>query len=348
MKLLKIEMFKSHYMYIFPYLYSGAFFDEVHNPLSANLFGLPAQRWKTLRTKLSPTFSTAKLKAMFSTFLDCGANLQNYLDRMADTQELVEMREMSGHFTTTIIASVVFGCKADAFIDPKNEFRMCAHSLFQPNFLNRVRTFGFFAFPKLLTLLGIRLVNSKNEKFIQLMVKQNLEYREKNHIVRNDFFQLLAQLRNKGTLQDHDQSVNSITEKEIAANTFLFFFAGFESTSSILTFCVYHLAKNPEVQRRVHEEIDRVLAAHNGEINYASISNMKYLEACINGDCFFLHISILLLTKLVQNFCRNFTNVSTTFASKSILYEGLSNTRNQQSYRKRYASVHSSTGTTNG
>lgn len=46
---------------------------------------------------------------------------------------------------------------------------------------------------------------------------------------------------------------------------------------------MYELAKSKEIQKRVHEEIDRVLAEFNGKINYDSVTEMKYLEACIDG-----------------------------------------------------------------
>lgn len=49
---------------------------------------------------------------------------------------------------------------------------------------------------------------------------------------------------------------------------------------------MYELAKNQDIQKRVQEEIDRVLEAHQGKITYDSINEMKYLEACIDGKQF--------------------------------------------------------------
>lgn len=73
---------------------------------------------------------------------------------------------------------------------------------------------------------------------------------------------------------------------------------GFETSSSTLSFCLYELAKNRNIQQRVHDEIDRVLAQHNGQITYESISEMKFLDQCIDGLVFDHLLSFTRLKKL--------------------------------------------------
>lgn len=87
-----------------------------------------------------------------------------------------------------------------------------------------------------------------------------------------------------------DEKQKSLTLNEIAAQSFVFFAAGFETSSTTLTFCMYELAKNQHIQELVHKEIDRVLAEHNGKITYESITDMKYLEACIDGEYYGLNL----------------------------------------------------------
>jgi len=140
-------------------------------------------------------------------------------------------------------------------------------------------------------LFHIRAVDKDVEQFMTSVVKQNLIYREKNNIVRKDFFQLLVQLRNTGNVQlddqwetviTNDEKGKQLTLNEVTAQAFVFYAAGFETSSTTLSFCLYELSKNQEIQRKVQKEIDEILAKHDGKITYDSVSEMKYLESCID------------------------------------------------------------------
>jgi len=75
-----------------------------------------------------------------------------------------------------------------------------------------------------------------------------------------------------------------VTMDVIAAQAFVFFVAGFETTSTTMTFCLYELARNPNIQERVRNEIDTVLERHGGNITYEAISEMEYLDKVVSGE----------------------------------------------------------------
>ena len=55
--------------------------------------------------------------------------------------------------------------------------------------------------------------------------------------------------------------------EEILAQGILFFFGGYDTTSSSIAFLIYNLTLNPEIQEKLHEEImdaagDKVLRVY--------------------------------------------------------------------------------------
>lgn len=62
-----------------------------------------------------------------------------------------------------------------------------------------------------------------------------------------------------------------------------FLVAGFDTSSSLLCFLAYELALNPDIQVRLQEEIDEVLARNDGKITYAELMKMKYIDMVISG-----------------------------------------------------------------
>lgn len=274
----------------------GVYYDEQNDPLSAHLFAIGGEKWKNLRSKLSPTFTSGKLKAMFSTLIECGNVLQTYIDKVAEQKGNIELRELAARYNTSVIASVGFGVDINCIDNPNTSFRKYGRQFFAINLKNGLRFLAMFLFPGILKVFKIRLIDRDIEDFMMSLVKQTLEFREKNNVLRKDFFQLLVQLRNTGTVQlddqwetvivkDEKEKNNRLTLKEMGAQAFVFYAAGFETTSTTMSYCMYEIARNPDIQTKLHHEIDEVLAKHNGQINYDSVSEMKYLESCIDGEC---------------------------------------------------------------
>lgn len=63
----------------------------------------------------------------------------------------------------------------------------------------------------------------------------------------------------------------------------MFFLAGFETSATSMTFVLYELAKNMDIQRRARDEINTVLEKHNGVLSYESMMEMSYIDQIING-----------------------------------------------------------------
>ncbi|GLG95626.1 Cytochrome P450 6a2 [Gryllus bimaculatus] len=67
--------------------------DEEAMPLSAHVFNLKGRRWRALRAKMTPAFTSGKMRLMFQLMSDCGHALSRHLDAPAARGDAVEMRE---------------------------------------------------------------------------------------------------------------------------------------------------------------------------------------------------------------------------------------------------------------
>lgn len=72
-----------------------------------------------------------------------------------------------------------------------------------------------------------------------------------------------------------------MTCEEIAAQVFVFYIAGSESSSSTVAYTLYELAQNERLMDRAQEDIKSILKMHDGELTYESIMEMKFIDLCV-------------------------------------------------------------------
>lgn len=258
----------------------GFYYNEKDDPLSANLFALGGHRWRNLRTKLTPTFTSGKMKVMFDTLVQCGYQMQEAMDNLHQNKQAVDIKEILGCFTTDIIGSCAFGLECNSFKSPDAEFRKYGKKIFDP--MTRFRSLQLaisFSKPNLGRSLGIRFFPKETSDFFMGVVSDTVKYRETSNFVRKDMLQILIDLKNE---LEKSGKTESLTIEEVAAQAMIFFAAGFETSSTTMTFCLYELASNQEIQQKVRDEINQVLAKHDGKITYDAIMDMKYMNQVVD------------------------------------------------------------------
>ncbi|PSN34610.1 putative cytochrome P450 6a14 [Blattella germanica] len=268
----------------------GIQINEKYEPLQGHLFALSGPKWRNLRMKLTPTFTSGKMKMMFPNLVETGKELTAYLKAPAEKQEVLEIKDILARYSTDIIASCAFGIQCNCFKNPDSEFRVWGRKIFAPSFRSTFARLVSLLAPKLFPLLKLSIVPKDVSNYFRKMVRETVEYREKHDVHRNDFLQLLIQLKNKtlgGVEEDHlikmpTGALDEVTMDVMAAQAFVFFLAGFETSSTTMTFCLYELAVNPDIQDRLREEIDTMLENNKGQLEYDAIMGMEYLDKVIH------------------------------------------------------------------
>lgn len=99
------------------------------DPISDNLFSMEGQRWRELRAKFTPIFTSGRLKNMFPTICEKGDQLQTLMLPLAAKGEVVEMKDLTCRYALDVIASVFFGLNVDTLRDPDHSFRTIERGL---------------------------------------------------------------------------------------------------------------------------------------------------------------------------------------------------------------------------
>ncbi|XP_065366572.1 cytochrome P450 6a9-like [Calliphora vicina] len=260
----------------------GFYHNEKDDPLSGQLFLIDGQKWRRMRNKLSPTFTSGKMKHMFPIVREIGEQFVKVLEQMAKHQPDIEMREMLARFTTDVIGSCAFGIECGSLKNPYAEFRVMGKRSVEDHRHGRLVMAFISSFPKLAAKLHFKLFPEDIINFFLRIVRESVEYREKNNVRRNDFMDMLIDLKNKKLVKaEHGEDLTNLTMEEITAQAHVFFNAGFETSSTTMGFALYELAQHEDIQERARTEVLEVLKRHNNEFTYESMKEMLYLEQII-------------------------------------------------------------------
>ncbi|XP_037972661.2 cytochrome P450 6B5 [Plutella xylostella] len=264
---------------------------KVIEPLMKNLFFADGDLWRLLRQRISPAFSSGKLKAMFPHITERAENLQLLAQQFAGTGKVCDVRELMARYTTEVIGACGFGINMDSLSEENSVFRKLGARIFYRNIRDAFCGAMKEVFPDLSK--NLCYLSPEIEKSMVTLVKSVMKQRNFVPSDRHDFIDLMLEQKQKGRMVgesiEHRNIDGSpkIVDMElddmlITAQVFVFFGAGFETSSTTSSFTLHQLAFNPECQKKVQEEIDKVLARHDNKITYDAVKEMNYLEMSFN------------------------------------------------------------------
>jgi cytochrome P450 family 6 len=150
--------------------------------------------------------------------------------------------------------------------DPNSEFLKHGTRLFDITTFELIKFFFASGFPNFSRKLHLRQNPKEPSDFFLNTFLQTFEYREKNNVKRNDFVSMLLGLK------------DSFTPEELAAEGFLVYAGGFETSSTLITFACYEIARDMEIQQRLRDEIKSGLEENDGKLTYDMLFGFKYLD----------------------------------------------------------------------
>ncbi|KAF5288093.1 hypothetical protein FQA39_LY15518 [Lamprigera yunnana] len=276
--------------------------DGVEPLMEKNLFNLKGQRWRDMRATLSPSFTGSKMKMMFRLLSECAEEVTKYLQKQNESALHVDIKDIFTRFTNDAIASIAFGVECNSLENKSNEFYTMGKRA------TNIGGFRFFLFslyqmvPVMAKILRLSFFPSSVSNFFYRLIKETMSRRAKEGFVRPDMIHLLLEARKGNEIQELEDSVDSgfatakehkihygdkkrslkLSDEDITAQALIFFFAGFETSSTLMSFMAYELALNSDVQKKLQNEIDETLTNCQGKLTYEALYKMKYMDMVVS------------------------------------------------------------------
>lgn len=188
--------------------------DPVHDPVgSNNLFQQNNPLWKKLRAKLSPIFTSGKMKQMFYMVEKVGNDFNETLNKsMKNASVEIECHEYFGRFTADAISLVAFATEANCIKDPeRSEFLYNAKNSFSNTPWNKFSLNSVFLLPELASILSIRSFDQNFENFIRRLFNEMMSLRIKNGGTRNDLIDCLIAIQNNSSVEDKQRELDFVS-----------------------------------------------------------------------------------------------------------------------------------------
>lgn len=115
--------------------------DPISDPIGGlNMFQVKNPAWKSIRTKLSPVFTSGKMKQMLYMVEKVSADLLNVvMEKVKDGNPEIEIKHMFAMYTVDSISLVAFATESNCLKDPQNsEFLKNAEKAFQVTWWDKV------------------------------------------------------------------------------------------------------------------------------------------------------------------------------------------------------------------
>lgn len=243
---------------------------------SYNLFTALVPEWKHLRVKMTPLFTSGKIKKLFELMVESSESMRDYLEQRSKNNTVIEtdVKEMYLKYTTDIISSLAFGIRTSSFGEPVSEFYTKSRADFKTSFKVLVIMVLSFFFPGINEIIGFKQLENSREYFSKLFWN-SYENRQKSGKKRGDLIDYLIEIQN--------ESKNTEFKFEgdlLLGQSLIFFVAGRETSTTTMCYALYELAKHPELQDKARKEIHEILKSEG--LTYEGIQKMKYIQQVIS------------------------------------------------------------------
>ncbi|XP_046646973.1 cytochrome P450 3A24-like [Daphnia pulicaria] len=280
-----INLIKSIFVKDFDHFVNRRSFSVKRKVFRKMLTIIQDKEWKDVRSSVTPVFTTGKIKLMSKMITECGNRLVIKFQKIAETEGKLNAKMQFSAFTMDVIARCAFGMTIDNLGEKDDPFLTKAKVVFSNPANKSPLILLPFMLPNLLAFIGGNAFFPKEFDFFINILEGLIKQRYNSPEKYNDFVEVATE-----AIMEHTKTVNGkqvpIWNREevdeiVTSQSMLFLLAGFDTTATTLTNSAFLLARNPEVQERLYEEVMRKHEQF-GEVNHEMILDFPYVDHVIH------------------------------------------------------------------
>lgn len=271
-----------------------------------SLFFRNGEEWRNMRKFMNKAFDHSRLERIFGSIVVTAEAMTKNLLRINERQgdrATCNPKDLFTRYISDVTANVLFSKKIDSMRDENNEFLpICQY------FMNIARPAAILKFsllsmfPGTMKALGFTIMDPKLTTNYRDTTWNIINERKKYHIRSADMMDFLMMLRENTVLRNDPNSKNASfiefdnqtifsnylspqqwADDEIVAQSLQFFTAQVGPLSDLLSYIVFELAINSDIQDAVYAEVLAISKSLNGSpLNYAATKALKYMDQVIS------------------------------------------------------------------
>ncbi|XP_049941989.1 cytochrome P450 6k1-like [Schistocerca serialis cubense] len=260
--------------------------------LTKSVLGANGDRWETLRTKLAPIFTPGKIKAMFPLMEGVGQDLVQHLAAEVEKGEAIDVWQVMARYTAHVLCTIVLGADAGSMSEAKSPMTEHVMGLTRKDVLAQLSLAISLLAPQLFKLFPLTFTSEREETLLYFSNVQMMNERRQKGIVRADMVDTLMQLRTSANKKQSKSGANrkssagtnhmEMDDETIVGNIVAFLIGGLDTSVSTMTYALYQLAVNQQIQDKVRLDIREAIFRHGGEFTYQALGAMNRLDCVIN------------------------------------------------------------------
>ncbi|KAM7517455.1 hypothetical protein LguiB_016417 [Lonicera macranthoides] len=269
-------------------------FDPITGLFLTGVSSLEGEPWTTRRRILNSSFHFEKLKLMLPAFylscLDMVTKWENKASTTGSTE--VDMHHEFETLTGDLISRTLFG---SSFEECKNIFGLIKElQALTVQVIRSVQIPGWRFMPTKRNNRMKKVNKEVTDLIMEIIDKKTKAIKGGESNSSNDFLGMLLERSLSQTEQDKNES-GEISIEDIIGECKLFYFAGQDTTSTLLSWTMLLLSRHPDWQTRAREEVLEVLG--NNKPDYDSINRLK-IVTMILYEVLRLYPPVVELTKV--------------------------------------------------